>query len=133
MPTYTFDFNLVSYVDWARYTLGDTKVDPTDNTNGKTCFMPDETISRNIAIFGWSQGIVSLASALLTKYAQEPTRFLEGNGITIDIKERLIQWAEVKLDGENGRLPDPLTTTPETVPQSSKSFSQNFIPTQVSW
>lgn len=120
MPTYSYDENLVTVVDHARYHLGDI---------ASEWLLPNETINAQINTYGWVVGMSNLVSGLLARFGQEPIKQDEGNGLMVDLSGRLKQWQLLKARLDSGSIPDPRNATPSNVQSpvfDSVSASNNF-------
>lgn len=103
MSTFSYTDPPTSQKDHVRYLIGDTDV----SDNGLYAMLSDESITSALSSYGWLGGIAFLAQGLLTRFAQEPTKFDEGEGLTIDLSERLDAWRQLLSDARSGKISDP--------------------------
>lgn len=100
--SYTFDESGTTRLHYARVLLGDTDINPTTHA-----LYADESITNALTKFGWKHGMAFLVTGLLTRFGQEPSKYVEGEGATVDYTQRLVQWQKLKDDIMSGLITDP--------------------------
>lgn len=114
--TYSYNHELATQLDYARMYLGDVE-DP--------WLLSNETITNALSRHGWSQGMFNLVQGLISRAAQEPVKYDEGQGSMVDFTGRLAEWNKLKRDFASGKIPDPFSTNNSTIGLSRSITAQN--------
>jgi len=90
----TFDPALSSKTDEVRLWLGDYHTNATAGPVANA-FLQDATIAAKLHLYPFNEAVAQLASALISKYANSPDMYEEGNSLKLEWRNRLAAWKEV--------------------------------------
>ena len=105
----TFDPALPTLKDHARLLVGDFLT--AGGTVGAVSnpLLQDETYVTLLTNFTFAQAVVSLCDALLTLAGQQPSKYQEYGGVTIDWEDRSKNWTGLREQARTGKLFSPVT------------------------
>ena len=87
----TYDAALPTAKDRVRLLLGDV---PDDGTSGtiESALLQDDTIEAMLAQYPYNEAARQLAMGLIARFAGEPDKYEEGNGLRLEWRNRLEAW-----------------------------------------
>jgi hypothetical protein len=86
----SFDEELPSDLDRARFELGDTTVEPEEDA-----LLSDEAIAAVIAWKGYTAGVAYLAEGLIARFGQEPDSVRLPSGLAVSFRDRIAVWTRL--------------------------------------
>jgi hypothetical protein len=86
----SFDEELPSDLDRARFELGDTTVESEEDA-----LLSDEAIAAVIAWKGYTAGVAYLAEGLIARFGQEPDSVRLPSGLSVSFRDRIAVWTRL--------------------------------------
>lgn len=102
-----YDPSLSTYRDHVRLAVGDT---------GTPELLPDATYDAKLAVRTYGIAVAEICEALLARYAQQPNKFSQGSGGTVEWHDWKVAWEDLAKKGREGKL-DP----PEILPRKVRA------------
>ena len=107
----TFDPALSSKRDEVRLWLGDYHTNAAAGPVADA-YLQDATIDAKLAAYPFNEATAQLANALISKYANKPDEYEEGNSLKLQWHNRLASWKETVSEARKAGAAPALTFRP---------------------